>query len=144
KDHSLVGELIRMGELTEEEALHHPKRNIITRSLNASGFNCDTDLYEIDDFRTGDYLLLCTDGFLEKINERLICEVLLDEAKKDKSKWFLSLCQGTCDNFSMYLLRGRHLAKSGKPVSLIKMLLLAFFLLLALFCITVVISKYYM
>ncbi len=33
RDHSLVDELVRSGELTAEEALHHPQRNVITRAL---------------------------------------------------------------------------------------------------------------
>jgi serine/threonine protein phosphatase PrpC len=119
RDHSLVGELVSQGELTEEEARTHPSRNVITRSLNAVNFNNNVDFHEIHDFETGDYLLLCTDGLLEKVNEGIIYTVLTDENERDKAKGFLSYCAGkTKDNFSMYLIRGRHIrSKTRLPVS---------------------------
>jgi serine/threonine protein phosphatase PrpC len=109
RDHSLVGELVNRGELTEEEARNHPRRNVITRSLNALNFNSTVDFYEIKDFENGDYFLLCTDGFLENINDELINKVLMDDEEYDKAKAFLCLCDGvTRDNFSMYLIRAKH------------------------------------
>jgi serine/threonine protein phosphatase PrpC len=119
KDHSLVSELVSQGELTEEEARTHPSRNVITRSLNAANFNNDVDFHEIHDFETGDYLLLCTDGLLEKVNEDVIYTILTNETERDKTKSFLSYCDGvTKDNFSMYLIRGRHIARKTRlPVS---------------------------
>lgn len=69
KDHSLVNELISRGELTEEEARNHPKKNVITRCLNALNTNNTVDFFEIQNFETNDYLLLCSDGFLEQINK---------------------------------------------------------------------------
>ena len=108
QDHSLVGELIRQGELTEEEARSHPKRNVITRSLNAFDANNEVEFHEINDFETGDYLLLCTDGFLEKVTQEVIYKVLMVEREKDKAKLFLAHCDGvTRDNFSMYLIKGK-------------------------------------
>ena len=119
KDHSLVSELVNQGELTEEEAKIHPNRNVVTRSLNTTNSNNDVDFHEIHDFETGDYLLLCTDGFLEKVDENVIYTILTDKTGKDKAKEFLSYCDGiTKDNFSMYLIRGRHITgKTRIPVS---------------------------
>lgn len=59
-DHSLVAELVRRGQLTEEEALHHPQRNIVTRSLGTLESN-DADI-EVIPWQPGDALLLCSDG----------------------------------------------------------------------------------
>ncbi|MFO2549779.1 Stp1/IreP family PP2C-type Ser/Thr phosphatase [Alicyclobacillus cycloheptanicus] len=59
-DHSLVAELVRRGQLTEEEALVHPQRNIVTRSLGTSE-NSYPDL-DILTWHPGDALLLCSDG----------------------------------------------------------------------------------
>ena len=60
RDHSLVAELVRRGQLTEEEALHHPQRNIVTRSLGTSELN-HPDVAHVN-WQDGDVLLLCTDG----------------------------------------------------------------------------------
>lgn len=118
KDHSLVSELIAQGELTEEEARTHPRRNVITRSLNALHANSAVDFHEITGFETGDYLLLCTDGLLEHVTEKVIHAVLTDEAEKDKAKGFSSYCNGiTKDNFSMYLIRAAHAPRKLKPIS---------------------------
>lgn len=111
-DHSLVGELVSRGELTEEDARTHPRRNVITRSLNAINFNNNVEYHKITDFETGDYLLICTDGLLEKVNDEIISKILTAETEKDKARCFLSYCEGTTnDNFSMYLIRGKHLRR---------------------------------
>ena len=60
QDHSLVGELVRAGILTAEEARTHPRRNIITRALGSDPRTV-ADLYEIN-VDAGDRLLLCSDG----------------------------------------------------------------------------------
>lgn len=135
KDHSLVSELISQGELTEEEARTHPRRNVITRSLNASNFNNNVDFHEIHDFETGDYLLLCTDGLLEKVNETIIHKILTDDTEKDKAKGFLSHCDGiTKDNFSMYLIKGRcPAAKTRLPVSRSVLIVSVLLLLILIF-----------
>lgn len=104
EDHSLVANLVRHGELTPEEAQHHPNRNVITRSLSASGHVSDIDLHYLDDIQENDNLLLCTDGLLEQIDERRLAGILLDD-RQDKETLFLAYAQGvTKDNFSMYLL----------------------------------------
>lgn len=105
-DHSLVAELVKNGEITAEEAKCHPRKNIITRSLNALNTNNAVDFHEIENCRNDDYLLLCTDGFLEQIDENLIFSVLSNEKEKNKARQFFSLCEGkTRDNFSMYLIK---------------------------------------
>ena len=135
RDHSLVGELISQGELTEAEARRHPQRNVITRSLNALNFNSAVDYHEIRNFEQGDYLLLCTDGLLEQVDDHLIGEILTNEKKKDKAKAFFEICEGvTKDNFSMYLIRGqyapprrRHLSASLVLCLIVLGLLLLYF-----------------
>lgn len=135
KDHSLVSELVSQGEITEEEARTHPRRNIITRSLNALHFNNKVDFHEITDFETGDYLLLCTDGLLENVDEATMYKILTDE-ETDKAKDFLSYCEGvTKDNFSMYLIKGRHI--SAKPRAIVSRRTLLVSVLLLLVCMAV-------
>lgn len=73
-DHTLVNLLLAAGELTEEEAKNHPKKNIL---MNALGIN---DPIEIDVFDCSmeiDEILLCSDGLTTMITEEQIEKVLL-------------------------------------------------------------------
>lgn len=124
KDHSLVSELVSQGELTEEEARRHPRRNVITRSLNAIDYNNEVDFHEIHNFESGDWLLLCTDGFLENATDSVIAETISNNGQ-DKAKAFLSVCEGaTRDNFSMYLIKGVSKPKTKRRLSLFWLILL--------------------
>jgi protein phosphatase len=64
-DHSVIADLIRAGQLTEEEALTHPRRNVLTRALGV-GPDVDVDITRIR-FAPGDRFLLCTDGLFKEL-----------------------------------------------------------------------------
>jgi serine/threonine protein phosphatase PrpC len=66
-DHSLVEELIRQGQLTEEEAEEHPQRSIITRALGPEPA-VDVDMISLDG-ADGDVFLLCSDGLTSMVSE---------------------------------------------------------------------------
>lgn len=70
EDHSYVNELIKKGRITEDEALHHPNRNVLTRALGSES-NLEPDLYHFP-VKEGDRLLLCTDGLYNEITEEEI------------------------------------------------------------------------
>lgn len=75
EDHSLVNELVKQGELTEEAAKHHPQKNIITRTLGVSqDVDADVTIYE---FEPDDYLLLCTDGLTNMVDDEQIKTTLM-------------------------------------------------------------------
>ncbi len=59
-DHSLVQELLQKGQITAEEAVNHPQKNVITRALGTDA-GVEIDLYEFA-VQPEDMLLLCTDG----------------------------------------------------------------------------------
>ncbi len=61
RDHSLVGERVARGELTEEEALDASGRNELTRSLGGE-YDVPVDIFADIPLQPGDRLLLCTDG----------------------------------------------------------------------------------
>lgn len=64
-DHSVTGDLIRRGELTEEEALRHPHRGILTRAL---GVGPDVDLDSAGHPAVeGDRILVCSDGLINEV-----------------------------------------------------------------------------
>ncbi|MBQ3574333.1 MAG: Stp1/IreP family PP2C-type Ser/Thr phosphatase [Clostridia bacterium] len=82
-DHSLVEEMVREGLITEEEAKHHPKRNIITRALGTYP-TVEVDLIRMDK-KSGDIYLLCTDGLSEYADEEIMLEItMLDIPWKEK------------------------------------------------------------
>jgi protein phosphatase len=68
RDHSWVSEAIKSGLITEEEAINHPKRNIILRAVQ-SGKPVEMDTDEITDLRAGDLIFHCSDGILESWND---------------------------------------------------------------------------
>ncbi len=74
RDHTLVEELVRRGELTEQEAAEHPQRSIITRALGPEE-DVDIDLLT-HRVHAGDVLLLCSDGLTGMIDEHEVQEIL--------------------------------------------------------------------
>ncbi len=74
QDHSLVDELVRRGKLTEEQAAEHPQRSIITRALGPEpDVEVDTWTYP---GRSGDVILLCSDGLTSMISEDRVRTIL--------------------------------------------------------------------
>ena len=60
EDHTVVGTMVRNGDLAEEEAMHHPQRNLLTRALGMERLvAADLSCHELV---PGDTILLCTDG----------------------------------------------------------------------------------
>ena len=83
QDHSLVGELMRRGKLTEEQAAEHPQRSIITRALGIDPeVEIDTWTYRA---RAGDVILLCSDGLTSMIGERQIATALRQQSDLDRA-----------------------------------------------------------
>ncbi len=74
QDHSLVGELIRSGKLSPEEAETHPQRSVITRALGADP-DVDVDISRVE-ARPGDLFLLCSDGLTTMVDDRAILEIV--------------------------------------------------------------------
>lgn len=76
QDHSYVGNLVRAGIITKEEALTHPKRNVITRAIGISS-DLDVDVsqyYKI--LKKGQYVLLCSDGLFNVVSDQEILNVV--------------------------------------------------------------------
>ena len=108
-DHTLVNLLVSAGELTKEEATHHPKKNVLMKALGASSkvdvdiFDCNMDISEI---------LLSSDGLTNMLDKEQICKVLLDkdDSVEEKVNKLISKAnnRGGTDNISVaYLVRER-------------------------------------
>ncbi len=68
KDHSLVEELVRRGEISREDARTHPDKNIITRAVGAVK-EIEIDFFE-EEIKPGDRMLLCSDGLTNMIEDQ--------------------------------------------------------------------------
>jgi PPM family protein phosphatase len=76
KDHSFVQKLLDEGRIGEDEALHHPQRSLVTRVL--TGRPEDHPDLTMRELRTGDRLLLCSDGLTDYVAEDTVAELLMD------------------------------------------------------------------
>lgn len=74
EDHSLVNEFVKSGEITAEEAQHHPRKNILTRSVGVTK-KVDIDIMAMPIIK-GDVLLLCSDGLTNMMNDEEISQLL--------------------------------------------------------------------
>lgn len=81
-DHSWVGEQVRAGTLTDDDARRHPWRNVVTRAISG-GADPDVDVIDVA-VEPGDRLLLCSDGLsgvvAEDVMARLACDGPLEAA----------------------------------------------------------------
>lgn len=105
KDHSLVQEMVRLGELTEEDARNHPDKNIITRALGA-GERVNIDFF---DFRLSEdsNILMCSDGLSNMVDDKIIQRVILGtEDVEEKGDTLLKLANenGGKDNIAVVLI----------------------------------------
>ena len=74
KDHSMVEEMVRLGGLTEEEAKHHPDKNIITRAIGVKQ-KVEPDFFEYR-LRGGDIILMCSDGLTNMVDDDEIFQIV--------------------------------------------------------------------
>lgn len=107
QDHTLVQSLVEQGELTPEEAAHHPKRHVLNRSLNAVGRMFEGDFRHVW-LASGDQLLLCTDGLTEMVDDETIQSILRHAATSNEACQNLvdaALRNGGRDNVTVALAR---------------------------------------
>lgn len=105
-DHSYVNVLIDSGEITEEEAANHPQRNWIMKAVGSER-TIDPDFYKLQ-LTEEAYLLLCTDGLSNEIDERMMLTIVLaDDSLEEKVRKLVELANkmGGEDNISVILLR---------------------------------------
>lgn len=69
KDHSLVAELVEKGHLTEAEAKHDHRRNVVTRSVGALDHVQVDAERAVDQLKPGDALVVCSDGLHGQVTD---------------------------------------------------------------------------
>lgn len=106
RDHSLVERMVERGDITAEEARRHPNRNVITRALGPD-IDAECDGY-ICPMAAGDYLLLCTDGLVNTVNDQeMLFEVLHSGSLEQALEHLLRIARdrGAPDNVTAVLLQ---------------------------------------
>ena len=105
KDHSLVQEMVRLGELREEEARNHPDKNIITRALGAKrGVNIDFFDLKLE---PGSQILMCSGGLSNMLTDQKMEEILRgSDSLQKKGEKLIELANenGGRDNIAVILI----------------------------------------
>jgi len=105
KDHSLVSLLVDSGEITEEEARIHPKRNFIIKALGTDE-SVEPDIIPLR-LPEGSALLLCSDGLSNKLGENEMAETVAGKGtatERADSLVDLANERGGEDNISVILI----------------------------------------
>ena len=105
RDHSLVAEMVRIGEVNEADARQHPDKNIITRAIGA-GENVQADFFEIN-LQENDRILLCTDGLTNMVEDDTIRDIVLSNAPvEERAKMLVSTANrnGGRDNITVMII----------------------------------------
>lgn len=104
KDHSHVQELVERGEITEEQARTHPKRNKITRAIGAEP-NVTPDYFELA-MGEGDMLLMCSDGLSAYGDDLDILDICFDSEQEECCANLIKYANGNGghDNVSVALI----------------------------------------
>jgi protein phosphatase len=105
RDQSLVARLVEEGAITEEEALIHPRKNVILHSLGSEK-SPEIDLYELD-LISGDQLILCSDGLTRHVTDEEITNAVENLNPELATKLLVELAnnRGGEDNISVTVLQ---------------------------------------
>lgn len=106
EDHSLVNSLVQLGRITPAEARLHPQRHMILRAIQGSHTPTEAEVIQWQDIQTGDWLFMCSDGVLERLDESRLTQLCAETHNPAEIKEnILELCDGkTHDNYSFYLI----------------------------------------
>ena len=104
RDHSLVEEMVRAGQLRREDARTHPEKNVITRAVGVQE-NLRIDFFDVS-LNPGDIILLCSDGLTNMVEDEEILRIVHEEASLEKAARRLvdtANKNGGSDNISVVL-----------------------------------------
>lgn len=115
-DHTLVNELVKNGQISQEEASVHPRRNVLTRALGTDlQVKVDIDPVTLEE---GELLLLCSDGLSSYVSTKSMAETLgnPESSLQQKAERLLQLAldAGGDDNITAVLLERQAAVGSGK------------------------------
>ncbi len=106
RDHSLVNEMVRLGEINAAEARIHPDKNIITRAIGASA-TVEADFFEVD-LEKDSQILMCTDGLTNMVRDEEIFRIMNGEETLEEKAEILvrtANANGGRDNITVMIIR---------------------------------------
>jgi serine/threonine protein phosphatase PrpC len=114
EDHSLVNELVKTGQISKEDAEHHPRKNVLLRALGTEKtIQLDVKTVTVEE---GDVLLLCSDGLSNKVSEQTMVDVLTSEQPLEaKAQTLINLANeyGGEDNITLAIVQFSSECESG-------------------------------
>lgn len=120
EDHSLVNALVHSGNLTPEEAIDHPKSNIITRCITLAedrSKRSPADTIRIRDIEPGDYFFLCSDGVLHQVDDSALYAILSsDVPDSEKIREIAERSSSSYDNNTAYLIGVEDVVYEGEEI----------------------------
>jgi len=113
EDHSVTGELVRQGTITEEDAMRHPGRNVLTKALG-TGRRLEVSTYQ-ERIARGDVILLSTDGLTSLVTASEIQGLITHAPRDEVAENLVELAnsRGGYDNATVIILWPDILPESG-------------------------------
>ncbi len=104
RDHSLVADMVQLGELTEEQAQEHPGKNLITRAVGTDNA-VSGDIF-FPEMKKGEFILLCSDGLSNLVTEQEILYEVMYGDNSDCCGRLINIAnnRGGYDNITVVLL----------------------------------------
>jgi protein phosphatase len=86
RDHTLVADLVAMGQITAEQAETHPRRNLVTRVIGTADIVVDEFTVEV---AAGDRIIICSDGLNSMLRDHEIATELAKASSPSEAAWSL-------------------------------------------------------
>ena len=109
RDHSVAFELFQSGEISYEEMLAYPQKNVITRVMMPGEDSRNRpDIVHITDVVAGDYFLLCSDGLLEQMSDKELLDIFCSGGTDEEiRRYLIESTARNHDNHSAYIIHVR-------------------------------------
>lgn len=102
-DHSYVQKLVKDGKITKEEAIHHPKKNMLMKALGCEE-QIEPDVM-VKGFNSGDIILICSDGLTNMISEQQIYNIINNDTQNATSNLIKKAKElGGYDNITVVII----------------------------------------
>lgn len=113
RDHSLVFDLFQAGEITYEEMVTYPQKNMVTRAMTPGEDNrMRPDIIHITDIQPDDYFYMCSDGMLEQMsNDELESIIVSDNSDEKKRQQLIAATANNQDNHTAWLIHIKDVEK---------------------------------